>query len=139
MHQVALGARPRYENIEMVHPLALPSGLQPVSPVGIGRAVAAHVDGRRGPLHDIEMRGIARGIGNALDGGRDGADDRDALVGKARHRAPAVPAGIVIVPQARSEEPNTELHSISSISYAAFGVKKKKGDSNQLYDTRRKK
>src|SRR3546814_8593512 len=33
MHQVDLGALPRYEHIEIVHPLALPSGLQPVSPV----------------------------------------------------------------------------------------------------------
>src|SRR3546814_20290991 len=39
----------------------------------------------------------------ALDGGRAGADDRDALVGKARHRAPAVPAGIGIVPPAGME------------------------------------
>src|SRR3546814_15792732 len=33
MHQVDLAALPRYEHIEIVHPLALPSGLQPVSPV----------------------------------------------------------------------------------------------------------
>ena len=40
---------------EIVHPLALPAGLQACRPVRIGRRVVAHVDRRWRALEDVEL------------------------------------------------------------------------------------
>ena len=48
-------------------PLLLPAGLQRLRPFRIGGRVAAHVDGRRGALEDVELLGVAAEVRHQLD------------------------------------------------------------------------
>ena len=51
-------------------------------PLGVGLAVVAHVDRRRGALEDVELLRPLAEVRDALDRGGAGADDADALVGQ---------------------------------------------------------
>ena len=53
-------------------------------------------DGRA--LEHVEVLGIPAQVGNELDAGRAGADERDALVAELVQSAVGVSAGVVVVP-----------------------------------------
>src|SRR2546423_11192045 len=69
-------------------------------PVGIGRAVAADVDRRRGPLEHVEVLRRLAEMRDALHRRGPRADDADPLVVQAVEGAVAVAAGVLVVPAA---------------------------------------
>jgi hypothetical protein len=85
--------------MEVVHPLGLPAGLQVPRPFRVGQLVAAVVDIGRRALEDIQVLRVLAEERHALDRGGAGADDRDPLVAEpVEHRVEPVAAGIVIIP-----------------------------------------
>ena len=79
-------------------------GSSVLDPVGIGRAVGAHVDRRRRALEHVEVPRAGAEMRDALHGGGAGADDADALVGElVERRTRRVAAGVVVVPAAGVE------------------------------------
>ena len=96
------------EDVEVVHALLLPAGLQALRPLRIGRPVGAHVDRRRRALEDVEMLGRRAEMRHALHGRRAGADDADALVAQTRQVAVGIAAGVGVVPAAGVERVSRE-------------------------------
>ena len=65
-----------------VHPPLLPAGHQVCSPLRVGRAVVAHVDGGWRALEGVKTLGVLGEVGHALRSCRAGADDADAFDGE---------------------------------------------------------
>ena len=100
------------EHVEVGHTFLLPTRLERLCPLRIGRPVVAHVDRRRRALEDVQLfRGSAE-MRHALHGGRAGADHRDAFVAQLRQIAGGIAARVVVVPTARVERVALErLHA----------------------------
>src|SRR6266436_1372270 len=89
--------------------MGLPSGTERARPFGIGRLVAAFVHRGRSPLEHVELHRVLAEMRDALDRGRAGPDDADALVPQLVQAAGGIAAGIVIVPAARVEGVSLEF------------------------------
>ena len=112
IHQVFRLIAARDQRIEILHPPALPAGLQALRPVRIRLPVIAHIDGRGRALEHVEMLRPGCEVRHALHGGRAGADDADHLVLQARQPAFRPAARIGIIPAARMEAvPLERLHA----------------------------
>ncbi len=103
LHQILLERLARDHGGEIVHALALPAGLQALCPGLIRRPVIAHADRGRRALEDVELFRRAAEMRHALHGGRAGADDADALVGKTGETAFGIAAGVGVIPAAGVE------------------------------------
>jgi hypothetical protein len=79
-----------HQHVEVGHPLVMPSGLELIDPLRIGRDVPAHTDRRRGALEHVEMSGALGEVRDALHPCGSRADDPDALVGKPRQVTPRI-------------------------------------------------
>src|SRR5262245_61273246 len=89
--------------------MRLPTGSQRLDPRRIGRLVTAFVDRRRGALKDVALPRRLHVLGDALNRGRTGAYDLDALVAKLFHAAGRIAASVVIVPAAGMKRMALEL------------------------------
>ena len=116
--QSLLDLTTRKQDREIVAALARPARLERLEPVGIGRAVAARVDGAWRALEDVEMSGRLLEPGDELNRGRSGADQANLLVGEVGHSVILVAAGIGEVPAA----------GVEAVPLEAFDA----GDARQL-------
>ena len=84
VHQVGLDRPAHDDGLEVVHPVPLPAGLEPVGEVGIGGPVAPLADGRRRALEHVEVLGRLGQRRHALDAAGPGADEGHGLVAPGR-------------------------------------------------------
>src|SRR3546814_828606 len=89
--------------VEIVDTAVLPSWLQSIRPVWIGRSVGPKIDGGGGPLEYIEMFGPCAQRRNDLNAGGTGPDNANPLVGQFDEFSRLVAAGIFIIPPAGVE------------------------------------
>ena len=87
-------------NIKIVHALFLPARFQSGCPLGIGLAVVAHVDGRRGALKYVQLFGPFPQMRNTLHASGAGTDDANTLIFEIDQIAVGVTAGVRVIPAA---------------------------------------
>ena len=79
-HQVLFLGNTRDHRVKIFHTVFLPTGLQAFCPGGIGRCVAANINGRRCALKHIKVLCCFTQERDTLDGGRAGTNDGNLLV-----------------------------------------------------------
>jgi hypothetical protein len=111
--QVLLDRAAEDDGLEVVHALALPAGPQPLGEGRLGGPVAAHPDGRRGPLEHVDVAGGLGQRWQALDARRPGADEAHDLVAQLRERLAGPATGVGVVPAGGVERvPGEVLHAL---------------------------
>ena len=90
-----------HQDVEIVHALALPTGLEGIGKARIRRSIVADIDRRRRALEDVDMTGVAPQVRHGLNGSRARADHADALVREPGHAPGRIAAGVFVVPPTR--------------------------------------
>ena len=88
---------------EILHARQLPARCLGLEPLDVGGCVAPHIDRRRRSLEHVEVTGVLRQRGDALDPRRPGADDADLLVTQVDHLLARGAARVAVVPATRVE------------------------------------
>ena len=107
--QVHVGRPAQHDGLEVVHPLLLPPGPEPLGEVGRGGAVAPHPDGGGRALEHVDVAGRRRQRTQALDAGGAGPDERHDLIAQLGHGLARCAAGVAVVPAGRVERPTLEV------------------------------